>query len=108
MNPGLQSPFTRVNREDAWFLGLKRKHKPCDWMDRLKSDGIQVFLTSSIGMLKDLGVPLLTGYMLTISIYFLVEERYHRGAAYFHAQDLTKDARVAMVLVKCTLERQDA
>lgn len=108
MNPGLQSPFTRVNREEAWFLDLKRKHKSCDWMDLLKDDGIQVFLTSSIGMLKDLGVHLLTGYMLTTAIYFLVEERNHRGAASFHAQGLTKDARVAMVLVKCTLESQDA
>lgn len=108
INPGLQSPFTRVNKEDAWFLGLKRIHKQCDWMERLKGDGIEGFLTSNTGMLKALGVSLLTGYMLTISIYFLVEERNHRGTASFHAQNLTKHARVAMVLVKCTRERQDA
>lgn len=97
INPGLQFPFTRVNKEDAWFLGLKRKHKQCDWMEHLKGDGIQGFLTSNTDMLKALGVRLLPGYMLTISIDFLVEERNHRGTASFHAQDLTKDARVAMV-----------
>lgn len=97
INPGLQFPFTRVNKEDAWFLSLKRKHKQCDWMEYLKGDGIHGFLTSNTDMLKALGVRLLPGYMLTISIDFLVEERNHRGTVSFHAQDLTKDARVAMV-----------
>lgn len=108
INPGLQSPFTRVNREEAWFLGLKRKQKPCDWMERLKGDGIQGFLTSNTGMLKDLGVSLLTGYMLTIPIHFLAEGRNHKGTASFHAQDLTKETLVAVVLVECTREMQDA
>lgn len=109
INPGLYSPFARVNREAAWFLVLKIPHKPCDWKESLKGDDIQGFLTSSIGMLQDLGVRgLLIGYMLINSIYFLVEKSNHRGTTSCHAQDFIEDAWGTMVVVECTWQRWDA